>query len=149
MLFFSPCSLPSSGEIRFHSFELFKELQHPAHDPYQQVSTELNKIQQVEGMHQTLVTSLDYAAYPLMFLSPQFKYSQSEIVNAPEYMIQFCDPSLRTDLENKFSVHYEEIATIRSTCREAFRPEVFLRSFGRNQNEGTIGIYKLSSHPAH
>jgi len=149
VIIFSLFSLPYSGEIRFHLAELIEELQHPADDPYQKVSTELNKLQQLEATHQTLVTSLDYAAYPLMYLSPQFKYPQSEIVSAPEYMIQFCDSSLRTDLENRFFVHYQKIATIQSTCREAFRPEVFLRSFGRNQSKGTIGIYKLSSHPIH
>ena len=142
-------SLPYSGQFRFHAVELLNEVRHPADDPYQLVSTELNKIQMIEGEHPTLLSSLDYATYPLMYSSPQFQYIQSEPQKAPEYIVEFCDNSMRNALEIKFTAQYEEIASIHSVCRETFRPEVFLRSFARNQKQGTIGVYKRSSRHTH
>lgn len=138
---FSFLSIPYTGELRSHALELFQELSHPALDPYALVSTELNKIQPSENFHPSVLTNIDYATYPLMFASPQFKYVQSEPTEAPDVLIDFCDGSLRGGMEAKFNAQYSEIAAITSACREAFRPEVFLRSFGRNQNPGTIRIF--------
>ncbi len=139
---FSFLALPYSGQWRMHSLELLQELDQPADDPYQLTSNELNQIKINADLHPSLLTSIDYTTYPLMFASPQFQYIQSEPHSAPDYLVDFCSETLKVGLENKFAVQYQKIATIQSTCREAFRPEVFLRSFGRNQVRGTISIYK-------
>ena len=139
---FSFLALPYSGQWRIHSFELLQELHQPADDPYQLASNELNHIKLNADLHPSLLTSIDYTTYPLMFSSPRFQYIQSEPNSAPDYLVDFCSESLKVGLENKFTVQYQKIASIPSTCREAFRPEVFLRSFGRNQVRGIISIYK-------
>jgi hypothetical protein len=140
---FSFLAIPYSGQSRIHFVELVQELFQPAHDPYQLVAHELKKISTSETLHPSVLTSLDYANYPLMFISPQFKYIQTEPKIAPELLIDFCDGTIREGVEQKFSVQYEKIASITTVCREAFRPEVFLRSFAVGEVLGHVNIYKI------
>ena len=142
VMFFSFISLPYSGEARINFIELINELSNPSKDPYQQASTELNKIPQIEGIHPSLLSSVDFATYPLMFLSPSFKYIQAETSQPPDYLVEFCDDSLKKGLEKKYSVRYQRVSTVQSSCREAFRPETFLRSFGIHETLGEIEIFK-------
>ncbi len=136
--FFSFTSLPYNGQMRFPLWELVSEIRSPAGDPYQKAADWLNA--NADSGSKVRV-SLSYAAYPLMYLAPQFHYIgqfQSE-ENLPfDYFLSFCDGGY-TARPSKM------VARIPSVCRDAYRPEFFWRSFGKNQILGSIEVYRVGA----
>jgi hypothetical protein len=136
-IFFAFCTLPYSAKFEIPLLSLAKEYVHPADDPYRAVSHWLNEN---VSAGQTVQSSLDYATYPLMYLAPKVHYlgqftAEKQI---PDYLVGFCDESIAT----QFPSAYQEVAHFEMSCREHYRPEIFLRSFGKNATNEVVHIFK-------
>jgi hypothetical protein len=140
LLFFAFCSLPYNGRFEFPVAKLFYEIRHPADDPYRVTGEWLQKNARPKA---EVLSSLDYATYPLMFLAPdlrylgQFERDQTEV--GADYVISFCDDSVLT--RTREPSRYRVVAQFTMACREAYRPELFFRSFGQNQGVGSVKIF--------
>lgn len=139
--FFAFLSVPYAAKLEMPLVMLIQELKAPADDPYQKVADWLNANAHEQ---QTVVSSLDYATYPLMYLAPKLKYVgqiTGDLTPEPDYAVSFCQEGVISQFESK----YETAAEFQIGCREKFRPEIFLRNFGKNQERGTVKIFKRVS----
>jgi hypothetical protein len=139
--FFSFCSLPYSAQLQFPLLNLAHEYAHRADDPYRTVA---DWLQQNAGARANIESSVDYATYPLMYLAPQFHYlgQRTNETEVPDYLVSFCEDGIVAQAAAKNGMKYQEVAHFEMSCREKFRPEIFLRSFGRNATGEMIRIFK-------
>ena len=139
MIFFSFLALPYNGTFQIPLLNLIHELNEPADDPYQVVATWLNENVQPGA---SIFSSLDFGTYPLMYLAPRFRYFgqfESDFNSTPDYVVSFCND----EVLNRVTAHYTLVKEFGIACREAYRPEYFLRTFGKNQFRGRVAIFRL------
>lgn len=138
LLVFGFTSIPYSGELRVPLADLVCEMHYPASDPYALIADAL-RFNANPG--DTVQLTTDYATYPVMYLAPEFKYlgqGMSADDGRPNYWVSLCNDSQVLASKAK----YKLIASIHAACEEKFRPEIFHRSFGKNEKFGELRIFK-------
>jgi hypothetical protein len=141
------------GQFQVPTIDWLQEQFSPAQDPYraaaQLVREQLQDNTALITRHDqkpTLAVSLDYALYPLLTQLPEFVMVDQRTSEwtagplAPHYVLTFCNPG-HVDRFGGLAV-YKKVAQTKSVCREAFRPELFWRSFGKNEVLGEIELFE-------